>query len=792
MDKKIFLEVECEHCGTPFRCTGPERFCCVGCQFVFELIEAQGLNRYYKLRESSPPICPTPVSLSNSSYDYCDDPDFIKKNSSDGLKMRFFLSGLNCAACLWLLEKIPEICKDVEHARVDMATSTIMVKRKPQGSFAAIAQTLNRFGYSPHPLKETETSVQFQRSERRRDVIRLGISGAFTGNIMILAVSLYGGATGMLAEQFRWLSGLLALPVLIYGAWPFYKNTITSLRGRRLSLDVPIVFAILSGIITSVWSLVAHTGAVYFDSLSMLIFLLLSSRLLLKGIQARQVSSTTLEDEVLLSSVLRAVGTGEYEKISSMNLEKGDVIKVDSEGIIPIDGIVISGSGLVSAAVMTGESHPLEIRSGMSIEAGSQYISGQWTLKVTNPPLETRLAKILRDSELSARDKSRFVRFSDRISRLFITVVFISAAALVLFFINSDPSEGISRALALVIVTCPCVFGIAIPLSMSLAIRGAARKGIIIKNADAIENLWRVEEVYFDKTGTLTTGQMSVLKLHFQNPEDLQIALGLELNQLHPVAKAMVNHLKKIQVSAREIEEIKLLSPGGVSGTVDGKVYSLLPIDDKEYDGVGGRAIQSTYGLFRGDQEIATFCVGDQPRAEATQVLNWFRKEKYSIKMISGDKKAVVEDCAYRIGFAPNEIKSDLSPEAKAEMIRRSSAVVAMVGDGANDAAALAAAQVGIAICGSLDVSLRAADIYLTRPNINSIIALFRIAKLTQVAIYRNLFFSASFNIVSGTLAVSGLMTPLWAAVLMPLSSLTVALSSMWTGKIISNDKGKI
>jgi heavy metal translocating P-type ATPase len=792
MGKILGLETVCEHCGTTFSGTGSERFCCAGCQFVFNLIESEGLNRFYELKQSSPPICPIPVRLSTSNYDYCDDLEFIKKNSPDGIKIRFFLSGMNCAACLWLLEKIPDFCEDADSARVDMTTSTIEIRRKPTGSFAAIAQTLNRFGYSPHPLKETETSLQFQIAERRQDVIRLGVTGALTGNIMILAVSLYGGATGPLAEQFRWLSGLLALPVLTYGAWPFYKNTFTSLRARRLNLDVPIVFAIFAGIITSVWSLLARSGDVYFDSLSMLIFLLLGSRLVLKGIQTRQMRSTSLEDEILLASVLKVTESGTQEKVSSLTLLKDDIIKIEAEGIIPVDGVVISGSGLVSAAVMTGESQPIEIRSGTIIEAGSQYIAGQWTLKVTNPPMETRLAKILRDTETSAREKSQFVHFSDQISRLFITVVFISAAALVLFFINSNPSEGISRALALVIVTCPCVFGIAIPLSMSLAIRGAARKGIIIKNADAIENLWKVEGLYFDKTGTLTTGQMSVLKLHFQNQEDLGIALGLEIGQLHPVAKALVSYLKKVQVTPRKIEEVEALRDGGVSGKVDGKLYSIKPIEAEELDALSGRIIQSSYGLFRGLQEIATFTVGDQPRAESGQIVKWFRKENYFVKMISGDKRAVVEDCAKKIGFTFEEVQSGMSPEQKAEEIRRSPLPVAMIGDGANDAAALAAARVGIAICGSLDVSLRAADVYLTRPKINSLMDLFKIARLTKIAIYRNLFFSASFNIVSGTLAASGLMTPLWAAVLMPVSSLTVAMSSIWTGKRISMERENI
>lgn len=796
MAQPIHLESACEHCGAIFIPTTTQRFCCAGCKFVYELIQSEGLEHYYQIKDATPPACPLPVQLSTSTYDYCDDLEFIKKLSPDGLRLRFYLEGLNCTACLWLLEKLPDFCVDADLARVDMATSTIEVRRKPGASFAVIAQTLNRFGYRPHPLRESETSSQHQIRERRGDLIRIGVAGALTGNIMILAVSLYGGATGSLAEQFRWLSGVLAVPVLTYGAWPFYRSTFLSLRSRwlvpvhgptHLNLDVPIVVAIVAGIVTSIWGLFIPKGNVYFDSLCMLVFLLLSSRFVLKGIQTRQLSSTNLEDEILLGTVQRLNTHGQIEKVSSLALVQGDIIRIDRECFIPVDGVVESGSGAINAAVLTGESEPVQVTQGLKVEAGSQNLLGEWFLSVTKLPGQTRLAQILRDTERSAQSKSTFVHFTDHVSNWFIATVLTCAAALVFYFLGSDLHEGVSRALALVIVTCPCVFGIAIPLSMSFAIRGAARKGIIVKNADAIERLWDVKALFFDKTGTLTTGEMSVLNLKYDFKADLKIALGLEKNQSHPVARAIVKHLLELGISECPLENIQILSEGGVRGNRLGNTYSVVPLNSDANEN-SAAFIRSSYGLFQDQQLLATFELGDQPRDEAANLLFWARKNNYLTRMISGDRKHVVEACARKLGFSKAEIQWEVSPEDKALEIRNCRETTAMIGDGANDASAIAAASVGIALCGSLDVSLRAADIYLTRPNLKAIVDLFEIAKSTKKAIRRNLIFSASFNIVSGVLAASGMMTPLWAAVLMPVSSLTIVLSSAWTGRKLSQE----
>lgn len=790
MEPALSLQTACAHCGTYFAAfKKTDRFCCSGCEFVFGLIHAEGLDRFYELKDANPPACPVPVQTSTSKFEYMDDASFIDKTSVDGLNIRFYLEGLNCTACLWLLEKLPSFCADAVSARINLSTSTIEIRRSPGGSFAEIARTLNRFGYRPHPLRDSDSALKLQLRERRRDLVRIGIAAAATGNIMILAVSLYGGATGELAAQFRWLSLVLATPVLTYCAWPFYLNTWSSFVSRRLNIDVPIVAAIFAGVIASTWGLATGHDTLYFDSLSMLVFLLLSSRFVLKGIQARQKMATNLEDELLLSQVERINPDGTRERVSSLALIENDHVTIESGVVIPADGTIVSGFGSVNASVLTGESIPVAVQVGSRVEAGCVNVAGEWVLEVEKTVSNSRLASILRETEKSSENKSRIVQVADRVSQYFIYTVFTLAAATLLYFVaRGQFQEGLSRALALIIVTCPCVFGVAIPLSMSFAIRGAARRGIVVKDADAIERLWKTGTVFFDKTGTLTTGDMSVVGLQYETRFDLGVAYALEKNQTHPVARALVRHLKNQDLPEIEVTDIELLRQGGLSGRAYGISYELKPLDTVMPGSSNQREIRTAYGLFCEDslgqaKMILSFELVDQIRPEALELLKWMRNQRFSTKLISGDRRHAVENTARRLGFNDSDVIFEATPESKAETLKEARHSSIMIGDGANDAAALAQAGLGIAVCGSLDTSLRAADIYLSRPLLSSIRDLIQIARAAQQAIHRNLLFSASFNVVSGTLAILGLMSPLWAAVLMPMSSITVLISAVWTSK---------
>lgn len=770
----------CEHCHTSFTGAPTARFCCGGCEFVFNFISDNGFSQFYQIRDLNPPTCPIPAVINSSKFDYCDDPEFIKSTALDQNRMRFYLEGLNCTACIWLLEKLPSFCSDALWTRVNLSNSTIEVCKKPEGSFACIAQAINNLGYHPHALRDKDSIAEYQKRENRLELVRLGVAAAATGNIMIFSVSLYGGSDGALGENFKWLSALLALPVLTYCAWPFYKAAYSGLKTRNLNIDIPIVFALLAGIASSFWGLFTSRETLYFDSLSMLVFLLLGSRFALKSLQSRHFDATHLEDELLLSTVSKVdPSTNKMTPVSSLSLVKGDLISITPDSTIPVDGTVYSGEAILSTAVLTGETDSFTQSAGSFVEAGSFSQNGNWVLQVTNPPRETRLSQILRDTETAAKNKSHLVRLSDKVAHYFIALTLTMALAVFIYFLGSDPQEGLTRALALVIVTCPCVFGLAIPLSMNLALRSAAKKGIILKDSNAIEALWKIKNIFFDKTGTLSTGKMKVLSMSTAQDETLlPVVLGLQKQSPHPVAKAFRDHLSRLNVKESTVTDVHNLDRGGISGYFEEISYSVKPIVASS----SGKSLNSKFGFFKNEQLVGSADLSDQPRPEAMSVLSELRSLGFETHLLSGDKAQVVKQCGEILDFKASNIFFEKTPLEKANILTAQPDSL-MIGDGANDAAALATAKVGIAMFGSLDVSLRAADVYLTRPNLSLILDLLAIAKKTKSAIFRNLLFSSSFNILSGTLAMSGLMSPLLAAVLMPLSSLVVLLSSLSTGK---------
>lgn len=771
------VQTTCRHCGALFTGSSHEEFCCRGCDSVFTLLQSKGLGHYYDLQSNRDLACPIPAKVSNENYGYCDDPYFIQEMSCNSRTMSFYLEGLHCTACLWLLEKTPELLKDCTSVQVRMSDSIVEVTRKPDGSFANIAKHFDRFGYTPHVVKQgSSEALTLKDKENRRDLIRIGVAGACTGNIMILAVSLYAGADGIMASQFRWISALIAAPVLIYCAWPFYKSTFNSFRNRHLNIDVPIVAAIVSGILISFWGLFSGAETLFFDSLSTLIFLLLSSRFLLKKIQQSHLSTSNLTSHLLLSRAERRTSDGSFETVSSLALKKGDVVRYSQPSLICADGEVIEGTAVVDTATLTGESVPHNLSEGDYVYAGTRALSGSWLLKVDNPAQQSRVAGILDDVQRSVQSKPKVVQLADKAAQWFIVIVFALAIGTFFYFIAA-PVDAASRALALIIVTCPCVFGMAIPLSMSLAIKKAAESGIVIKDGNTLEKLTRISSIYFDKTGTLTYGDLEVTKSLFtaENRKHLSAAAALEQNQVHPVGRAIVKYLGS-STSAVSAQNVRLLSEGGITGEVNGFSYSVVP--SELLSSVNGE-IKMRYSLLFDQREVAQFELGDKVRSDAQDLFSWLKQNNFKARMLSGDRKEVALGCAREIGLNPADVIAQASPEQKSLILKSSTELCAMVGDGANDAAALASSAVGIAVTGSLDISLRAADVYLTRNKLSDIKTLFKIARQTKSVMKRNLAFSLCFNVVAGSLAITGHMTPLWAAIFMPLSSLTVLASSL-------------
>ncbi|MES3036949.1 MAG: heavy metal translocating P-type ATPase metal-binding domain-containing protein [Bdellovibrionota bacterium] len=779
MESQTKLQTQCLHCRTLFFAGPDSQFCCSGCAFVFQLLEQKNLTDFYKIRELDPPQSPVPVQPVEDSFEYCDDKYFLTEVSKDARELTFFLEGVNCTACVWLLDKLPEICSSVEASTINFPNSTIHIRRTEAGTFALAAETLARLGFNPRAVSNKNSLETFKKTERKLDLIRIGIAGACTGNIMIFAVSNYAGATDELRLMFNYLIVALAFPVLTFCAFPFYRNAWAALRTKNLNLDLPIVISILAGVVMGLHGLITGAENIYFDSLSMLVFLLLSSRFWLKGIQQKFISANHIQDHLLVRQV--TVLTDKLKsQISSMLLKEGQLVEIRSGMVIPADGVVIRGTGQIQTAILTGESSPILVKTWDTVEAGTYNIEGDWVLKVSRPPLESRFAELLESSKKALLNKPTQVKLADNVGRWFILTTFALALLTFAFNASSGTAEAFSRALALLIVTCPCVFGMAIPLSISFAIRAAAQNDIIVKDGSLFERLLNVRHLFFDKTGTLTDGQLKVTSVHCNpaNLKYLKYIYALERNQKHPVATA----LKQYFYNSDEMDcgKVQELVRGGLQAVIDGSTYSITPIalTNNGFE----NQIKSEFAFSKDGSQIAAIKLVDQLREEAPEVFAWAKREKFSTTILSGDQPATVIQCARELGLTSDLFRSRLSANEKAEIIAPNAGTSMMIGDGANDAQALATAGVGIAITGALDVSLKAADAYLMQPDLRKIPRLFEIARKTDRAIKRNLSISASFNLIAGTIAISGHMTPLWAAVFMPLSSLIVLASAIITG----------
>ncbi len=772
----------CKHCANP---AYGKAFCCAGCETVYHLLHDKGLGHYYEIQNESSWIrAGLPAASKYENFSYLEDADFLKdyaKLSPEGLlQMDFYLEGVHCVACLWLIEKLPQLLLDVKSAQLDLGKSIASITLNAQGSFAKVAQTLSHFGYKPHPLKQNEEAQDLEKKENRSLLIKLGIAGGCTGNIMLMAVSLYGGAQGVEGRFFEWISFFLFLPVLFYSAIPFYQSSYSALKTRTLSIDVPIMMAVLVGAATSIVNLLRGSPLIYFDSLSALIFLLLTSRYILKRIQQRVFSSSPLLHFLSANQAQRLNrDTQLFEEISASALKAGDYIRVSENEVLPADGILRKGKASLNKALLTGESAPVSVQKNEEVFSGTVNLGEEIEIEVTASGAASRLGLLLKEIESGHLYKAQVVQFADSLAKYFVWGVLSVAAAVLLYFFQVSPETGLNRALTLIIVTCPCTLAFATPLALSISLKRAAARGILIKGSDILEKLTQAKTLILDKTGTLTEGNFELLQW-MENAEDnfktRQAVVSLESRSKHPIAQALLRYFQNdAPIQILPVSEFKEVFGQGVSGKVEGNSYEIkAKAAPKSALSKGANCI----GVWRNQELVAQALLGDRLRSDSICSIQELRKLALDPYILSGDNEAAVDKVAQQLQISASHQKALASPETKKDFLKNFSQAI-MVGDGANDALALSSAFVGIAVHGSMEVSLRAADVYLTRSGLQPIIELIQISRDTLRVVRRNFAFSLFYNLLGGGLAILGYIHPLVAAVLMPLSSLTVLTSSL-------------
>lgn len=806
----------CSHCGEPVArerldAASTLQFCCDGCRIVFAMLKQHGLDGYYQQGEARQALA------TGRDYAEFDDPSFLAlyaKKHGDEQTLDLLLEGVHCAACVWLVEKLPELIPGVSACRLDFAQRLARVTFRdqsgstepspggpappgapPLGTQAStIAQTLDRLGYPPHPHRDGERS-RMQRREERDLLIRLGVAGASAGNSMLFALALYsGGFADMAAEHmryFRVLSAVVALPAVLWSAQVFYRGALGALRARRPHMDLPLSLGIVLGIVWGSVNLVRGAGEVYFDSLSTLVFVLLAARFLQVRQQARAERAAGSAQALTPHTARLLDASGGSKAVPAQSVARGARVEVLAGDVFPVDGRVESGQSKADTSWLTGESAARDVSPGCAVFAGTTNLMGRVVVVAEQSGAETRAARLWREMERASTRRAPIASLADRASAYFLVGILLLAAIAFFAWLPAGMGAATQAAVALLVVTCPCGLALATPLAVSAALGQAARAGWLIKGGAALEALARPALIVFDKTGTLTRAELAVVRWY--GDASLAPAIkALEVTSSHPIARALVAALDGVE-PALATDVVQRLG-SGVEGRIAGRTVSVgsphalaRPLPSWAGAALAELAREGLTPLVV-SVDCEAQCViglGDPVRSEAAHALLELKRRGHRLAILSGDHPDVVAHVAGQLEAEAQETLflatlGDVSPEGKLAFIEseRARGNVFMVGDGVNDAAALAAASVGIAVHGGAEASLAAAHVFATRPGIAPLVELVDGARRTLRVIHMNLAFSLVYNVVAASLCLAGAVTPLWAAIIMPLSSLTVVSHS--------------
>jgi heavy metal translocating P-type ATPase len=753
-------------------------FCCEACKMVYSILQAQNLGAYYPLRDETSEATtrfPKPLYIRD---DINNQAPAHENMLPPGLH-RFYVQGVHCTACLWLIEQLPLFIPALSSARMDMSTHTLSLNLNTDSDRNTIVRQLQQWGYKATWLAERGQEEGLASKERHHMLWRIGVAAFCSGNLMILSLASYTGIEGTLAHYFEWLSLLLALPVLLFSAWPFYqKGLVSALRTRRFSSDTPIALSLLLGGIGSGYALFLGNHQLYFDSLSMLVFLLLFSRYLLLRTQQKIWSESHPHFEAFHDKLARKTADG-LEKVDLAAVQLGDHLRIFQGQTFAVDGKIISGHSRVDQALLTGEPYPLKVAPGDWVYQGTQNQQNALDIEVMARGDDTRLGKIIATARHFSAQKSRWIRTAETAAQI-LALSIVTLSLVLLFSFWDQPTVALSRFLALSIIACPCGLALATPLIFHLALKSALNQGIFVRHPHVLETLPTLKTLVFDKTGTLTQGRFDVLwtRADFFNTDACQAVLALESCSQHPVAASLVRYIQNQEPQAIPVvRNFQILPAGGIAGDVQDTagVFHSWKIQPVAYEGAEQPELH--LHVLRMDAnanpELKTqIRLGDAIRPEVKPMIKQLQSAGYTVYMLSGDSKASCYQVARHLKIPLTHVFYGQTPEDKAQFLQDHDAI--MIGDGINDLEALSCAKVGISVQGGLEENVSQSDIYLAEQGVLQLPEILRLAQHTRGLLLLTLGFALIYNLIAIGAATMGYITPLSAAILMPISALIV------------------
>ena len=767
-------ECACLHCGAALAEAG-ERFCCRGCAGAYALIHDLGLDGWYQrriLRDDT--RAPRPEDDDGSTMV---DPAAYVTTAPDGTaSLHLLIDGLHCAACVWLIENMLARQPGVTHARLNMTTRRLALRWQAGATDAdTLIAAITRLGYRVMPYDPCRLG-QGARAEEHQLLRALAVAGFAASNIMLLSVAIWAGHGEMgdaTRTLFHWVSAIIALPAVAYAGRPFYRSAWAGLKARRLNMDVPISLGVIVATTMSLWQTILHEQHAYFDASTSLLFFLLVGRYLDRLARGRAQSAAEQLLGLAAVAVRRIEPDGSRKAIPAADIRAGDRIAVGTGERIGADGTVALGRSEIDCALVTGESLPAQVAPGDRVHAGTVNLGAPLEIAVTAAGEGTLLAEIARLMENAEQSRTRFVRLADEVSRRYAPVVHILGFSTLILWLSLGAGwhQALLNAVAVLIITCPCALALAVPAVQVVASSRLFRAGVLLKSADALERLAAVDTVVLDKTGTLTRGKPTLRRAEGHDDDDLRLAASLAADSRHVLSRALVASLPAaVPAMAGVVEE-----PGAGLRCGDIRLGSarFCGIDAPP---AGGPEIW----LRRADGRVAHFAFTDAPRADAAAVLATLKRRGLRLVLLSGDRRDVVAATAAACGI--DDWRAEIDPAGKVAVLKdlaAQGAKVLMVGDGLNDAPALAAAFVSLSPSSATDISQTAADAVFQGDLLAPVATVISVARRARRLVLQNIAVSIGYNLLAVPLAVCGLVTPLIAAVAMSSSSLIVSVNSL-------------
>ncbi len=685
--------------------------------------------------------------------------------------------GVHCAGCISKIERNLTDMEGVNSARLNLTLKRLSVDARAGLEAKDIVARLDRLGYEAHEMDAGTISMTETEKQGRDLLMRVGVSGFAMMNVMLLSVAVWAGAEGATRDMLHLISAMIAIPTVAFAGQPFFRNAWRALRAGRMDMDGPISVAILLTLFISLYESLLSGAHAYFEAVVMLIFFLLVGRYL--DFRARAVARSAAQELAALE-VPRAtrLNDGQESVVSVADLVVGDFVLVRPGGRVPVDGVIALGQSEIDRSLLTGETLPVFAEKGHVVSAGEVNLTGPLQVRVTAAGKDSslhRMADLVANAE-SAR--MRYTTIAERAAAAYaptIPLLALGAFIVWMYLSGGDLRLSLNIAVASLIITCPCALGLAVPAVVTSASGKLFRKGLLIKDGTALERLAEVDTVIFDKTGTLTMGTPVPTNLEQHPADDMRVALALAAASSHPLAVALARALTERGVQPAPVDDITEQPGYGIEGFWQGQRVRL---GRAGWVGADARAMTAAY-LGIGDR-TRTFTFADQLRPGAAEVVQALQAQGKAVRLMSGDVPGAVADLAQRLGI--DHWQAEALPQDKAAAIADLHArghKVLMVGDGLNDTVALSTAHVSISPASALDAARAASDMVLLGRDLSPVADALRLSKTAMQRIRENLWQSGIYNIIFVPIALLGFATPLWAAFVMSVSSITVTLNAL-------------